>query len=302
MSTLAPPIVDSVTTSDGQHLVFGEWPGDEPTCVLAHGLTSNHRNFGAVARALDGTVRIVAPDLRGRGLSSRPPSGSYDMERHVDDVLSLMDALDLERAVVGGHSMGAYVATAVAVRAPERVRGLVLLDGGVYIVPPGMEQIDPDQWMEMMLKPVMDRLRQTFDSIEAYRETWKAMPYFVNDWSDIVEDYLRYDLGRRGDAYASKCAEIAAVEDWRDILSNPRTQERLSEVACPVLAVGAETGLTPEQPSVLSDLHVDHLRTLVDDVEFVRVPNTNHHTVGLSDHGARATAEALRKFAARVGG
>jgi pimeloyl-ACP methyl ester carboxylesterase len=302
MSTLAPPITDAVSVRGGERLFFGQWPGPAPTLVCLHGLTSTHRNIAAVARALDGALDVVAPDLLGRGVSSRLPAGSYGMEAHARDVLALMDALEIDRAIVGGHSMGAYVATAVAVAAPDRVAGLALIDGGVYYLPPGTPPVDPDQMLETVLKPVIDRTRRTFASVDEYREFWRAMPYFPK-WGPIVEDYLVYDLGRRGNAFGSKCSEAAAAEDWRDLLTNLEIVSRLDRVRCPVLAVGAEFGLTTEQPAVLSDVpHVERLREAVADVEFVRVAGTTHHTVTLSEEGAAATAEALRKFAARLSG
>lgn len=304
MSVLAPPLTDVVVTRDGERLFTGVWPGEEPTFVFAHGLTSTHRNIAAVAAELDGALRVVAPDLRGRGNSTKPPAGSYGMEAHARDVLDVMDAFGIERAIVGGHSMGAYVATAVAVTAPERLLGLVLIDGGVIVVPPGMEdvQIDPDVLMEQVLKPVMDRMRTTYPTVDAYLDVWRAMPYFKDGFGDIAEQYALYDLAHTKDGYASKCSETGATEDWRDLLQNPAAKDRLDRVRVPTLAVGAERGMTEADESVLSDVHVERLRTAIADVEFVRVPSTTHHTVTMSDHGAKATADALRKFAARVAG
>lgn len=300
---LAPPVVDVVNVRGGERMFFGQWPGEEPTLIFAHGLTSTHRNIGGVAAALNGAMNVVAPDLLGRGLSSKPPPGSYGMQAHGRDVLELMEALEIDRAIVSGHSMGAYVATAVAVAAPERVAGLVLMDGGVMITPPpGTPAVDPDEVKEQVIGPVFERMRRTFGSVEEYKEFWKAMPYFP-DWGPIVEEYLVYDLGRRGAGYSSKCSEEAASEDWRELLTDAEIANRLERVSCPVLAVGAEFGLVPGTPSVLSEApHVARLREVVSDVEFVHVPSTTHHTVTLSAAGAGVVAEALRKFAARVAG
>jgi 3-oxoadipate enol-lactonase len=73
--------------------------------------------------------RFIAPDLRGFGQS--PPSGPSvlaSMDDHAEDVVALLDHLELDRAVVGGLSMGGYVAFALLRLAPERVAGLVLAD------------------------------------------------------------------------------------------------------------------------------------------------------------------------------
>lgn len=299
--TLAPAVMDVVNVRGDQRLFFGQWPGSEPTLVFAHGLTSTHRNIAGIAAALNGAMNVVAPDLLGRGLSSRPLAGSYGMQAHGRDVLELMDALEIERAILSGHSMGAYVATAVAVAAPDRVAGLVLLDGGVFITPPpDAPPIDPDALKQTLIGPVFERMRRTFASVEEYTELWKSMPYFP-EWGPIVEQYMLYDLGRRGGGFASKCSEEAATEDWRELLTDAEIARRLERVGCPVLAVGAEFGLVPGTLSVLmEEPHVERLRHFVSDVEFVQVPGTTHHTVTLSEAGAAGTAEALLKFAARV--
>jgi pimeloyl-ACP methyl ester carboxylesterase len=79
-------------------------------------------------------VRLIAPDLRGFGLSDRVPAdaphgpGALSMDEHADDVVALLDELGLDSAVVGGVSMGGYVTFAVLRHAASRVRGLVFCD------------------------------------------------------------------------------------------------------------------------------------------------------------------------------
>lgn len=295
MGKYQPPIEDVVRTSTGQRLFVAEWPGKAPAFVFAPGLTSTHRNVAGVAAALEGDLRVISIDLRGRGCSTKPPAGQYGMERHAEDVLSVMDELGIQRAIVGGHSMGAYVATAVAVRAPQRAVGLALIDGGVRLETPG---VDADALLDAMLKPVMERLRTTYNSVSDYQKFWYAMPYM--EAGPLADEYLFYDLGFTREGYRPKCSYDAAVEDWRDLLNNPATAKRLADVKCPVLAVGAEMGLTPDTPSVLSDHHLAELRKFVTEFDFVRVPGTTHHSLTLSEAGAVAVADALRKFSRKL--
>jgi len=301
MGSLTPPIVDVVDVSDGERLLVGEWPGADPPLVFAPGLTSTHRNIAGVAAALDGELRVISFDCRGRGCSTTPKPDAYGMERHGRDMLDVMDALGVARAIVTGHSMGAYVATAAAVAAPERAVGLALLDGGVFVSPPGLEDVDPDVLLETMLKPAIDRLRTTYARIDDYFAFWKTSDYTgEDDWGPILEQYALYDLGLTPDGYRPKCDPDAASADWRDILTNPATRARLDEIRCPVMAVGAAFGLTRDGIQVLSDVHLDALREAVGDFDFTRVPDTTHHTVTLTERGARATAEALVSFAAKL--
>jgi pimeloyl-ACP methyl ester carboxylesterase len=72
--------------------------------------------------------RVIAPDLRGHG-ESPAPEGVYTMDEMADDVVELLDSLSIsEQVVLGGLSMGGYVALSLVVRYPDRVRGLMLFD------------------------------------------------------------------------------------------------------------------------------------------------------------------------------
>ena len=102
--------------------------GHDPVVCL-HGITAQHRAFNAAARHLGPSRGLVGVDLRGRGDSDKPESG-YGLATHATDVVRVLDHLGLEDAVLMGHSMGAFVAMQTALASPERVRALVLLDGG----------------------------------------------------------------------------------------------------------------------------------------------------------------------------
>src|SRR5208282_6715812 len=114
---------------DGIELAFGFWPGRGAPVVALHGLTASHMNFIGIAERLTGRCALFAVDLRGRGDSDKP-EGPYGMEQHARDVAAAMRAMGLGPSIIAGHSMGAYVAAALAAQEPSLVSGLVLLDGG----------------------------------------------------------------------------------------------------------------------------------------------------------------------------
>ena len=103
--------------------------GDGPDVALIHGVTGDLSIWflcGAI-RALAGSHRVTAFDLRGHGYSDAPPSG-YTSADHARDLLGVMDALGIDRARLVGHSFGGVIAAHAAALAPERVDALVFSD------------------------------------------------------------------------------------------------------------------------------------------------------------------------------
>lgn len=97
------------------------------TLVLLHAFPVDSRMWDQVRTALDGVAEVLTPDQRGFGLAALPDD-EPNLDAVADDVLRLLDERGVEQAVIGGCSMGGYVAMAVLRRAPHRVSGLVLVD------------------------------------------------------------------------------------------------------------------------------------------------------------------------------
>jgi pimeloyl-ACP methyl ester carboxylesterase len=100
---------------------------DAPPVVALHALGEAGTDWAQVAGALveDG-YRVIAPDLRGHGGSDWPEEYSYDSIR--DDIVGLLDALELERPILMGHSLGGAVALVVAQSEPDRISRLIVED------------------------------------------------------------------------------------------------------------------------------------------------------------------------------
>ena len=114
---------------NGLTLRVREWASDGSPIVLAHGLASNSRIWDDVAGRLAARHHVVALDQRGHGLSDRPTDG-FTFDRMVGDLAALIETLGLDRPTLVGHSWGGNVVLAFAAEHPDRVRGLVLVDGG----------------------------------------------------------------------------------------------------------------------------------------------------------------------------
>ena len=101
-----------------------------PPLVLIHGAGGQHSHWPPHLRRLPDTT-VYAPDLPGHGKSAGP--GRRTATAYAADVLGLMDGLGLERAVIGGHSMGGAIALTLAVNHPDRLAGLLLMSSGARL-------------------------------------------------------------------------------------------------------------------------------------------------------------------------
>jgi 3-oxoadipate enol-lactonase len=99
--------------------------GEGPAILFVHGYPLDRTIWASQLEGLAG-LRRIAPDLRGMGRSDAPAAG-YSMETYAADLVALLDVLDVEQAILCGHSMGGYVAFELLRRWPHRVRGLILV-------------------------------------------------------------------------------------------------------------------------------------------------------------------------------
>jgi pimeloyl-ACP methyl ester carboxylesterase len=260
-----------------------------PTVLAIHGITSNSHNWFPVARAVGEHATLAAVDLRGRGRSHELP-GPFGFRAHVQDMVAVLDALELERPVVVGHSLGAYVAAALAVEHPDRVASLVLVDGGLSI--PEARDADPEPFMEAFLGPALARLKMTFADRDAYRTWWEAHPALTG--SDVLPEdlaaYADHDLiGPEGEMRSSVNPDCVAP-DGRDVLQ-ATAAERLTG---PAVLLCAPRGLAGE-PNPMQPLEVVEAWAAArrERRRGLRVPDVNHYTIILGQRGASAVAAEL---------
>ena len=111
--------------------------GEGPDVVMVHGITGNLAVWHLhMVPALSDRYRVLTYDLRGHGYSGTPPTG-YSPDDMATDLVELLDALEIERPVVIGHSYGADIALYLAAREPERVREVIAIEAAL----PAMEQV-----------------------------------------------------------------------------------------------------------------------------------------------------------------
>ncbi len=257
--------------------------GPDPIICL-HGITAQHRAFNAVARYLEASQGLVGVDLRGRGDSDKPESG-YSIEAHAADVVRILDHLGLRSAVLAGHSMGGFVALKTALTYPERVRALVLLDGGWPRVETRPEEMTEEEKQEAAaleegLARAFKRLDMTFESPEAYLDFWfPDRNLKMEDLPRDLADYYLYDLGEVEGGYNPKASRAAAEEDSPSVSSTSPTAEEMRGVACPVALVRASQGFFPGSDPLISDEVRDMMAGPLDIREEIVLEGANHYTM-----------------------
>lgn len=241
-----------------------------------------------MARALNGAVTLVAPDLRGRGRSNELPE-PFGMRAHAEDLVAVHDELGLDRVALVGHSMGGFVGSTAAAHHPDRFGPLVLVDGGLALpVPPAA---DVDAMLEAVIGPAMTRLSMTFPSRAAYREFWQAHPAIGPWWSDAVEAYTQYDLVGAEPELRSSCALPAIRVDGADILRNGAVIDAVRAPTIDAVLLWAARGLQDEWQGLYDE---DRLRMIDfdrDRVRTVAVPDSNHYSIVLAEPHAAVIAE-----------
>lgn len=169
---------------DGDRLEYTEYGSGEDWVVLVHAQLMPRRMHQPLAREIAGAgYHVITVDLLGHGRSDRPADPLvYSMTAFGEQVLALLDHLGVDRAVVGGTSLGANVSLEVADIAPHRVKGLILempvLDNAVEA---GI----------MAFAPLMFLARFVPVSVTAARAITRAVPRgIVPFWAGIVLDTL----------------------------------------------------------------------------------------------------------------
>lgn len=169
---------------DGDRVEYTEYGSGDDWVVLIHGQLMPRRMHQPLAREIAGAgYHVVTVDLLGHGRSDRPADPlQYSMTAFGEQVVALLDHLGVDRAVIGGTSLGANVSLEVADIAPDRVKGLILempvLDNGVEA---GI----------MAFAPLMFLARFAPLSVRVTRAATRAVPRgIVPFWAGIVLDTL----------------------------------------------------------------------------------------------------------------
>jgi pimeloyl-ACP methyl ester carboxylesterase len=253
---------------------------EQVLCI--HGISSQRKLWNWL-RATEPGLGLIAPDLRGRG-DSVGIDGPSSIARHAADMVILLDHLGLAAVHVCGMSMGGFVAVELAVTCPERVKSLILIDGGFPMAaPPGLTPAA----LPAVFQDRLGRLDRSWPTVGDYAEFFVEQTAPLLDPHDpLLLDYLAHDLvGNR-----VRLSSTALIADAAGIFFGPSKWEQLTVPTRFLTAQwGAGPGSAPAYPAGAAATFRARLEALVT----VRHLAGADHASSIMSLAAAATASLI---------
>lgn len=266
------PVSDTFVTTSRLTHHYVQWGEQGPPIICAHGLTANAFFFQAIAEDLARDHRVFAYDLRGRGKSDRPEHG-YSVPIHAADLSALISALELERPIILGHSLGALVALYFAAHYPTQLSKLILADGGAPL--PWNRVEDQPAW----LTAAISRLGIAVPSYQEYIQRLKAAPFLGPYWNEYVDVYFEHDVEQQSDgSVISRSYREGILEEGLNS-AEAKPEEQWAMVQAPTLILRAGQELVSPGDQLLSEAAAATMHQSIRNSQFVNFPTLNHYTL-----------------------
>lgn len=250
--------------ANGTRLYYQQF-GEGPDVVLIHALTANLAVWMGtpLVYSLAETHRVTIYDLRGHGQSEVQPEG-YTSLNMAHDLIGLMDAVGIDRAILVGHSFGGVIGVHAAALWPERVRGVIVSDP--YF--PGLEHLEPNLGQSPVwqnVKGMYSRIGIELGDEVDFTKLFKASATI----SEEQLSQLRGEVGAGGVRWLSQLPKLANTTCGKEaFLPAGLDEQLLATIAVPIIALYDE--YTPFQAT--RDFLAGHLR----DVIIEMVPGARH--------------------------
>ena len=242
-------------------------PGAPLTALCIHGLTRNHKDFEPMIEALDGGVRFIAVDVRGRAQSewAKDPQ-TYTPAVYAGDMAALLDHLNIDKVALIGTSMGGLISMVMASMMPARLLGIVMNDIGPVVDQAGLDRIaayantvEPEDSWEAAAATVE---RVQGDILPGLRDS---------DWMDFARrTYREMEDGRVILDY-----DPAITRTVGEVKPTPEVQDQMWQVfaathTIPLLLIRGEMSdiLSPDTAEKMVEQHPD--------AKLVTVPRVGH--------------------------
>ena len=227
----------------------GEGSGDP--IVLLHAFPLNGRMFEPQMKAFSGSRRVVAPDYPGFGRSPRTPA-QPDVHYYAEGVRGLLDRLHFERVILGGVSMGGYVAFECMRLFPERISALVLANT--------RPEPDPEEMREIRNEMALGVAREGVGVLVDLQMERLLAPDSLQD-EGLVEDVRAMILENSPDG------AVAALGAMRE---RPDSRPHLGDINVPTLVIGGE------EDGISSPEVMDAMAKKIPGARRLSIPDTAH--------------------------
>ncbi|HST56431.1 MAG TPA: alpha/beta hydrolase [Solirubrobacteraceae bacterium] len=230
----------SVRTADGVVLSGEQTAGEQPI-VLLHGLTATRRYVVMGSRLLERSGhRVIAYDARGHGRSTPGPrTDAYGYDRLADDLGSVLDALDVPRALLAGASMGAHTALRFALAHPERVSALALIT----------PSFDPDERDEQASLAGWDALARGMRAggVEGFLDAYD-FSRLPAAWRETVATVVRQRLAahEHPEAVADALSAVPRSHPFAAL-------SELERIGVPTVVIGSRDEADPGHPLAVAE-------------------------------------------------
>jgi 3-oxoadipate enol-lactonase len=233
---------------NGVHLSYREEGTGDPI-FLIHGLSSSKEIMYPMMNKLKHLYRIIAYDVRGHGESDKPTH--FTLDDHASDLVALMNALNIKKAVLIGLSMGSYIAQTTAIKSPEKIQKMILMGSRGHGETTSVEQIllekglKPDNVSPIQLLKILNK--RSFAPETSVFTKMKVIIY--------------HSTVRMSDA-----DNLAANQAIRRF----NLMEGLAQLRCPTLVMSGEAdGVNPPE-------YGREVAEVIPGAEFVLVPKAGH--------------------------
>jgi pimeloyl-ACP methyl ester carboxylesterase len=281
MESIIKDSKNHIIETNGIQLHYLEFAGEKPTIILMHGLTANAHAFDSlIAEGLSPAFHVISIDLRGRGKSDQP--AGYALADHAADIIGVLDKLDIQQAIIGGHSFGALLTLYLAKHFPARIKKMVLLDAAARM----------HENTKEMLGPALGRLGKIFPSFDYYINMVKSAPY-LDFWDDNMLSYYNADVKFNDDGSVSCIPQPANMAmAVNGVLAEP-VVEYIQSVEQPAILINGP-GVYTMGAALLPKENALQTVKMMKNCSYVEVPG-NHQTM-LYGEGAKAIVAAIRNF------
>jgi len=254
--------------------------GEGSAVLLLHGYGETGDMWAPLAARLARNHKVIVPDLRGLGLSSRP-AGGYDKKTHAEDMAGVLDALKIDKVDLVTHDIGNMVGYAFAAQHPDRVKKFVIIDAPLPGIGPWDDIVRSHAlWHFSFYGPDAERLVKGRERI-----------YLDRFWNEFSADPKKFDEASRkhyAQLYAAAGAMHAGFEQFKafdqDAADNKAFVAK-GMLSMPVLAIGGEKSFGPMMGTVM--------RAAATNVQTAVVPNSGHWVM---EENPEATMKLIEDF------